>query len=91
MSFKSIVNLLANRINQPKYIEYYLLLVWNTAIKQCKDNERTYLDALEKIIEMNRQTALHKYGDSEKAESWGCVIVARESIKSVTNNSTIIE
>jgi hypothetical protein len=36
--------------------------------------------ALEKIIEMNRQHAEDQYGDANKAESWSCVIVAREAI-----------
>jgi hypothetical protein len=38
------------------------------------------LDALNKIIEMNRQTAKDKYGDPDKAESWSCVTVARAAI-----------
>ena len=38
--------------------------------------------ALEKIIEMNRQTAQDKYGDPEKAERWSCVTVAREGLAS---------
>jgi hypothetical protein len=36
--------------------------------------------ALEKIIEMNRQHAEDQYGDAKKAESWSCVIVAREAL-----------
>jgi len=36
--------------------------------------------ALNKIIEMNRQTALDKYGDAEKAESWACVSFARSAL-----------
>jgi hypothetical protein len=39
------------------------------------------VDALEKIIEMNRQNALDQYGDADKAESWGCVVVAREGLQ----------
>lgn len=38
-------------------------------------------DALEKIIEMNRQYALDKYGDAERAESMACVTLAREALK----------
>lgn len=37
-------------------------------------------DALNKIIEMNRQHAQDQYGDPEKAESWSCVKVAREAL-----------
>ena len=35
---------------------------------------------LEKIIEMNRREAKDRYGDEDKAESWACVKVARESL-----------
>lgn len=42
------------------------------------------LEALEEIIEMNRQTALDQYGDAEKAESWSCVTIARKAIKKAT-------
>lgn len=38
--------------------------------------------ALEKIIEMNRQTAKEQYGDAEKAESWACVRIARAALVS---------
>ena len=37
--------------------------------------------ALEKIIEMNRQTAFAKDGDQNKAEHWACVRTAREALK----------
>jgi hypothetical protein len=36
--------------------------------------------ALNKIIEMNRDTAEAQYGDANKAESWACVRVAREAL-----------
>ena len=36
--------------------------------------------AAEKVIEMNRQHAADQYGDADKAESWGCVVVLRESL-----------
>lgn len=39
--------------------------------------------ALEKIIEINRQQAFDQYGDAEKAETWSCVIVAREALKKI--------
>src|SRR5690349_15791992 len=41
--------------------------------------------ALEKIIEMNRQNAEDQYGDAEKAESWSCVTVAREGLAGTFN------
>lgn len=44
--------------------------------------------ALDKIIEMNRQNAADQYGDANKAESWACVRVAREAISAL---STIID
>ena len=38
-------------------------------------------DALVQIIEMNRQHAEDQYGDADKAESWSCVVVARQGLK----------
>jgi hypothetical protein len=38
-------------------------------------------NALEKIIEMNRQYAHDKYGDAERAETMACVTVAREALR----------
>lgn len=38
-------------------------------------------DALVKIIEMNRQQAEDQYGDANKAESWNCVMIARQGLK----------
>lgn len=43
------------------------------------------LEALQKIIEMNYQTAEDQYGDKTKAEGWSCVRVAKEAIKRVLN------
>ena len=40
------------------------------------------MEALEDIIEMNRQTAADKYGDPERAEAWSCVTVARKALAS---------
>lgn len=37
-------------------------------------------NALLKIIEMNRQTAIDQYGDADKAESWSCIVVARKAL-----------
>lgn len=37
-------------------------------------------DALQKIVDMNRQTAQDQYGDAEKAEGWACVTVSRAAI-----------
>lgn len=42
------------------------------------------LDALEKIIELNRQWALDQYGDATKAEQMECVRVARAAIAKAT-------
>jgi len=36
--------------------------------------------ALEKIVEMNRQNSLDKYGDPDKAEQWSCVRVGRAAL-----------
>jgi hypothetical protein len=38
------------------------------------------VEALEKIIEMNRQQGEDQYGDRERAENWSCVKVAREAL-----------
>ena len=38
-------------------------------------------DALVQIIEINRQHAEDQYGDANKAESWGCVTIARQGLK----------
>lgn len=39
------------------------------------------LEALQNIINWNRQTARDQFGDEEKAESWACVIEARKAIE----------
>ena len=52
-----------------------------TGVESNKSNEEKMKLALEKIIEMNRQQAFDQYGDAEKAETWSCVIVAREALK----------
>ena len=39
------------------------------------------LKALQKITEMNYQTAADQYGDRNKAKSWSCVTVAEAAIK----------
>ncbi len=39
------------------------------------------LTALQKIVEMNHQHAEDEYGDRTKADSWACVVVAKEAIK----------
>lgn len=44
------------------------------------------LVALNRIIEMNRITALHQFGDGEQAERWACVTVAREAIAKAVGN-----
>ncbi|WP_408601377.1 hypothetical protein [Pseudomonas sp. PLMAX] len=43
--------------------------------------EQILSEALEKIIEMNRQYAVDKYGDAERAETMACVTLAREALK----------
>lgn len=44
------------------------------------DENQRMREALEKLIEMNRQHAEDQYGDADKAESWACVRIAREAI-----------
>lgn len=50
------------------------------AVKLEKERQNALIDALEKIIEMNRQHAEDQYGNPDKAESWGCVKVARNAL-----------
>ncbi|CAN7301926.1 hypothetical protein LJR296_001399 [Cupriavidus necator] len=45
-----------------------------------KQPDSNLVAALEKIIEMNRDTARDQHGNADKAESWSCVRVAREAI-----------
>lgn len=45
------------------------------------------VSALEKIIEMNRQQAHDQYRDADKAESWSCVVVAREVLEPFTTKT----
>lgn len=47
---------------------------------QLQQQNQKMREALEKIIDMNRTEALHRYGDPDKAENWACVKVARESL-----------
>lgn len=49
----------------------------NTGIALIEEVERLRT-AAEKVIEMNRFTALHQYGDADKAETWACVRTLRE-------------
>lgn len=42
------------------------------------------VEAMGKIIEMNRQHAKDEYGDADRAESWACVKVAREAMNGTT-------
>lgn len=49
------------------------------------------IQALEEIIEMNRQQATDQYGDAEKAEGWACVKIARKALREngIIDNTTI--
>jgi hypothetical protein len=45
-----------------------------------QDRVETLTAALNKIIQMCRETALAQYGNAEKAELWACVITARQAM-----------
>jgi hypothetical protein len=44
------------------------------------------IEALQEIIGFNRDEAGHRYGDSDKAENWACVKVARAAINDFEKN-----
>jgi len=48
-----------------------------------KDVLALALEALETIIQYNRDHARDQYGDAEKAERWACVVKAREAITAI--------
>ena len=48
---------------------------------------RKAIEALEQIIEMNRMTAKHQYGEADKAECWSCVRVARAALSALKGES----
>ena len=49
-------------------------------IVRAVNNHESLISALEKIIEMNVQYCIDKYGDASKADSMGCVVTAREAL-----------
>lgn len=67
--------------------EFYPITLWDCpdCVKERTDRLRQQMkeivEALEKIIAMNLQTAHDKYGDTSKAETWACVITARQALK----------
>lgn len=56
------------------------VLVNRFELRRLQDQNEEMLSALEKIIEMNRATAREQFGDSEQAERWACVTIARAAI-----------
>lgn len=62
------------------YSEEDAISAWNA---RTDPQRQRLVDALNKIIEMNRQHAQDEYGNAEKAESWSCVTVARAVLKEV--------
>jgi len=57
------------------------LKLFGYEIKKLQAQNLKMKQALEKIIEMNYQTAQDKYGDKSKADTWCCVVVAKEALK----------
>ena len=54
--------------------------VLNTYYTPLAESHRELVEALEKIIQMNKQQADDQYGDSSKSDSWACVVVARTAL-----------
>lgn len=50
-------------------------------LQAAREREGKLREALEKIIEMNRQHAEDQYGDANKAESWACIVVSRAALE----------
>jgi len=50
------------------------------AVAEAQAHAADLRGALEEIVAMNRQNALDKYGNSDKAEQWSCVLVARAAL-----------
>lgn len=51
------------------------------------NNEQILVEALQRIINMNIQYCIDKYGDADKAENMSCVKIAREAILIVMNKT----
>lgn len=49
-------------------------------ISELEQSNKELVEALEKITEMNYQTAEDKYGDRNKAKYWGCVVIAQRAL-----------
>lgn len=60
------------------------VLVNRFELRRLQDQRNELLESLEKIIEMNRATAREQFGDSEQAERWACVTIARTAIAKAT-------
>lgn len=50
-------------------------------IEKLKKQNEILKNSSEKVIKFNLTEALHKYGDSQKAENWACVVTLREALK----------
>ena len=49
------------------------------------------VEALEKIVQMNIQTAIDQYGDASKAENWACVEVARAAMEDTVHSEYVVD
>ena len=54
--------------------------MWNSRAGYTKEQVAPLIEAMNKVIEMNRQHAKDEYGDAEKAEDWACVELLRKSL-----------
>lgn len=52
-------------------------------IEKLEQANRVMRGGIEKVIQMNLTEALHRYGKSEKAEDWSCVVVLRQALNQV--------
>lgn len=55
-------------------------------IEKLEQANRVMRGGIEKVIQMNLTEALHRYGKSEKAEDWSCVVVLRQALNQVKEN-----
>lgn len=53
---------------------------YHIQITELQAREKILVEAIDKVIDMNIQTAHAQYGDKTKAESWSCVKVLRSAL-----------
>lgn len=77
---KDWINNVTDNTNNTAYLKDGAFHVLDTYYTPLAESHRELVEALEKIIQMNKQHADDQYGDSSKADSWACVVVARTAL-----------